>query len=149
MKLQQDIDFNGLGWIKGEIDATLKQAQEALESFVEDTADTGLMRLCSAYLHQVQGALRVVELYGAAMVADEMELLAKAIVDGRILTPDDAYAVLLRGIVQLPNYLERVQEGHKDVPVVLLPLLNDLRACRGEKLLTESVLFSTGKLDGR
>ncbi len=147
MKLQQDIDFNGLGWIKGEIDATLKQAQEALEGFVEDTADTGLMRFCSAYLHQVQGALRMVELYGAAMVADEMELLAQAIVDGRIHAPDDAYAVLLRGIVQLPNYLERVQEGHKDVPVVLLPLLNDLRACRGEKLLSESVLFSTGKLD--
>ncbi|MGB4858074.1 MAG: Hpt domain-containing protein [Dokdonella sp.] len=147
MKLQQDIDFNGLGWIKGEIDATLKQAQEALEGFVEDTADTGLMRFCAAYLHQVQGALRMVELYGAAMVADEMELLAQAIVDGRIHAPDDAYAVLLRGIVQLPNYLERVQEGHKDVPVVLLPLLNDLRACRGEKLLSESVLFSTGKLD--
>ena len=147
MKLQQDIDFNGLGWIKDEIDATLKQAHDALEGFVDDPSDIDLMRFCAASLHQVQGALRIVELYGAAMVADEMERLARAIVDGRIQTPDDAYGVLLRGILQLPNYLERVQEGHKDVPVVLLPLLNDLRACRGEKLLTESVLFSTGKLD--
>lgn len=147
MKLHQDIDFNGLGWIKREIDVTLKQAQEALEGFVNDTADTGLMRFCAAYLHQVQGALRMVELYGAAMVADEMELLAQALVDGRINEPDEAYGVLMRGIVQLPNYLERVQEGHKDIPVVLLPLLNDLRACRGEHLLSESVLFSTGRLD--
>ena len=147
MKLHQDIDFNGLGWIKREIDVTLKQAQEALEGFVNDTADTGLMRFCSAYLHQVQGALRMVELYGAAMVADEMELLAQALVDGRIKEPDESYGVLMRGIVQLPNYLERVQEGHKDIPVVLLPLLNDLRACRGEHLLSESVLFSTGRLD--
>ena len=48
----------------------------------------------------------------------------------------------MRGIVQLPDYLERLQSGHKDIPIVLLPLLNDLRATRGEKLLTESVLFS-------
>lgn len=147
MKLQQNIDFNGLGWIKREIDVTLKQAQEALEGYVDDSADTGLMRFCASYLHQVQGALRMVELYGAAMVADEMELLAQALVDGRIGDPEDAYGVLMRGIVQLPNYLERVQEGHKDIPVVLLPLLNDLRACRGEKLLSESVLFSTGRME--
>ena len=50
--------------------------------------------------------------------------------------------MLMRGMVQLPDYLERVQSGHKDIPIVLLPLLNDLRACRGEKLLTESALFA-------
>ena len=55
---------------------------------------------------------------------------------------DDACAVLMRGIVQLPDYLERLQGGHKDIPIVLLPLLNDLRAARGEKGLSESVLFS-------
>ncbi|MEP6940835.1 MAG: Hpt domain-containing protein, partial [Rudaea sp.] len=43
---------------------------------------------------------------------------------------------------QLPDYLERLQSGHKDIPIILLPLLNDLRAARGEKLLTESVLFA-------
>jgi chemosensory pili system protein ChpA (sensor histidine kinase/response regulator) len=52
----------------------------------------------------------------------------------------------MRGIVQLPDYLERLQGGHKDIPIVLLPLLNDLRATRGEKLLTESALFSPGSV---
>jgi len=143
MKLQDDsIDFTTLNWVKQELDETLKQAQQNLEAYVEDPADSSLMRFCATYLHQVQGTLRMVELYGAAMVVEEMERVALGLLDGQIKAADDTYAVLMRGIVQLPDYLERLQSGHKDIPIVLLPLLNDLRATRGEKLLTESVLFS-------
>jgi len=143
MKLQDDnIDFTTLNWVKQELDETLKQARQSLEAYVEDPADSSLMRFCATYLHQVQGTLRMVELYGAAMVVEEMERVALALLDGQIKAKDDSYSVLMRGIVQLPDYLERLQSGHKDIPIVLLPLLNDLRATRGEKLLTESVLFS-------
>ena len=41
--------------------------------------------------------------------------------------------ILMRGIVQLPDYLERLQSGHKDIPIVLLPLVNELRTARGEQ----------------
>ncbi|MBS0569441.1 MAG: Hpt domain-containing protein [Proteobacteria bacterium] len=143
MKLHEDnIDFTTLNWVKQELDETLKQARQSLEAYVEDPADSSLMRFCATYLHQVQGTLRMVELYGAAMVVEEMERVALALLDGQIKAKDDSYSVLMRGIVQLPDYLERLQSGHKDIPIVLLPLLNDLRATRGEKLLTESVLFS-------
>src|SRR5260370_19042642 len=142
MRLQDGIDFTTLNWVKQELDETLKQARQALEAYAEDTADSSLMRFCATYLHQVQGTLRMVELYGAAMVVEEMERVALGLLDGQIKAADDTYSILMRGIVQLPDYLERLQSGHKDIPIVLLPLLNDLRATRGEKLLTESVLFS-------
>jgi chemosensory pili system protein ChpA (sensor histidine kinase/response regulator) len=142
MRLQDDIDFTTLTWVKQELDDTLKQAQQALEAYVEDTSDKSQMRFCASYLHQVQGTLRMVELYGAAMVVEEMERLAVGLLDGQIKQADDAYSVLMRGMVQLPDYLERLQSGHRDIPIVLLPLLNDLRACRGEKLLSETALFS-------
>jgi chemosensory pili system protein ChpA (sensor histidine kinase/response regulator) len=142
MRMQQEIDFTTLNWVKQELDETLKQARQALEAFVDDPADSSLMRFCATYLHQVQGTLRMVELYGAAMVVEEMERVAQGLLDEHIRNKNDAYEVLMRGIVQLPDYLERLQGGHKDIPIVLLPLLNDLRACRGEKLLSEGVLFS-------
>ncbi|MCE5234310.1 MAG: Hpt domain-containing protein [Xanthomonadaceae bacterium] len=142
MRLEEDIDFTTLNWVKAELDETLKQARQALETYVEDPADASLMRFCATYLHQVQGTLRMVELYGAAMVVEEMERLAQALLDDQVRQRDDAYGVLMRGMVQMPDYLERLQSGHKDIPLVLLPLLNDLRACRGEKLLSESVLFT-------
>jgi chemosensory pili system protein ChpA (sensor histidine kinase/response regulator) len=142
MRLQDDIDFTTLTWVKQELDDTLKQSQQALEAYVEDTTDKSQMRFCASYLHQVQGTLRMVELYGAAMVVEEMERLALGLLDGQIKQAEDAYTVLMRGMVQLPDYLERLQSGHRDIPIVLLPLLNDLRACRGEKLLSETSLFS-------
>ncbi|MBX3690861.1 Hpt domain-containing protein [Dokdonella sp.] len=140
MKLQDD--FTTLNWVKGELDETLKQARQALEAYVDDPADASLMQFCSTYLHQAQGSLRMVELYGAAMVVEEMERVAEALLADAVRQREEAYSILMRGMVQLPDYLERVQSGHKDIPIVLLPLLNDLRACRGEKLLTESVLFA-------
>ena len=141
MKLQEDIDFTTLNWVKQELDETLRKSHQALEAYVEDPSDTSQMRFCASYLHQVQGTLRMVELYGAAMVVEEMERVAKALLDDTVKQRDEAYSVLMRGMVQLPDYLERVQSGHKDIPIVLLPLLNDLRACRGDNLLTESALF--------
>ena len=143
MRPQDDIDYTTLAWVKGELDETLKQARHALEAYVEDPADVSQMRFCATYLHQVQGTLRMVELYGAAMVTEEMEHLAAALLDGgAIADRDEAYGVLMRGIMQLPDYLERLQTGHKDIPIVLLPLLNDLRAARGEKGLSEIALFT-------
>ncbi|NLB13310.1 MAG: hybrid sensor histidine kinase/response regulator, partial [Gammaproteobacteria bacterium] len=142
MRPQDDIDFTTLAWVKGELDETLKQARQALEAYVEDPSDISQMRFCATYLHQVQGTLRMVELYGAAMVTEEMEHLAAALLDGQVAEKDEAYAALMRGMVQLPDYLERLQSGHKDIPIVLLPLLNDLRAARGEKSLSEIALFT-------
>jgi chemosensory pili system protein ChpA (sensor histidine kinase/response regulator) len=51
-------------------------------------------------------------------------------------------AALMRGVVQLPDYLERLQGGHRDIPIVLLPLLNDLRTARGVDALQQDALPS-------
>jgi len=142
MNLTQETDFTTLGWIKAELDATLKQARQSLESFAANPADVQAMRDCANGLHTTYGTLHMIELYGAALAIEEMERVARGLVDGSIAPREDVYSVLMRGFLQLPDYLERLQSGHKDIPIVLLPLLNDLRAARGEKLLSESVLFT-------
>src|SRR6478609_663430 len=145
--LRDAIDTTTLGWIKPELDETLRQARMDIEAFAEDPADTARMRFCAGFLHQVHGTLRMVELYAPAMVAEEMERLAHALAvppgsAGGVADRDEACGALMRGVVLLPDYLERLQGGHKDIPIVLLPLLNELRAARGETGLSESVLFA-------
>lgn len=145
--LRDAIDTTTLGWIKPEIDETLRQARTEIEAFAEHPADTSTMRACASFLHQVQGTLRMVELHAPAMVAEEMERLSHALcvpqgATGAVADRDEACAALMRGVVLLPDYLERLQGGHKDIPIVLLPLLNELRAARGETGLSESVLFA-------
>ena len=131
-----------LGWVKPELDETLRLARAEVEFFVEQPTDTSRMHFCAGYLHQVQGTLRMVELYAPAMVAEELELLARALQESTAIDRDEACGTLMRGTVLLPDYLERLQSGHRDIPIVLLPLLNDIRAARGAPGLSESVLFA-------
>ncbi len=141
MRLQDHIDFTTLQWVKPELDDTLSIAREALESYVDNPGRPDCMRTCADHLHQVHGTLRMVELYGAAMVTAEMEALATALLEEQVTHREEAYAALMRGLMQLPDYLERLSSGHRDVPVVLLPLLNDLRVSRGQEPLTEAAMF--------
>ena len=135
-------DYVALEWVKGEIAETLKQARQALEAYVENPQDLTRMRFCLTYVHQVHGTLQMVEFFGAALLAEEMEHLAQAMLEGRISNQNEALEVLMQSILQLPTYLERVQAARRDLPMVVLPLLNDLRSARGETLLSETSLFA-------
>jgi len=136
------LDGNTLAWVKSEIDTTIDNARQALEAYVETPDDESQLRFCLNYLHQVYGTLQMVELYGAGMLAQEMEGLTQALLDNKVKNRDDAFEVMMKGMMQLPDYLEKLQQGQHDYPIVLLPLLNDLRASRSAALLSESALFS-------
>jgi len=47
----------------------------------------------------------------------------------------------MQGILQLPEYLSGLHESDDDLPMRLLPLLNDLRAARNAPFFTASALF--------
>ena len=138
----EQLDYTTLKWVKDEIQESLNQTQQALEAYIEDPSDTTQIRFCAAYLHQVFGTLQMVEIYGASLLAEEMEKVANALLNDQVAQKDDAFDVLIRAIIQLPAYLEGLERGQADMPVVLTPLLNDLRAARGEPLLSESAFFS-------
>ncbi|WP_049631426.1 Hpt domain-containing protein [Cellvibrio sp. pealriver] len=134
-------NFAALDWLIHEISETLKEARQALESYVENPKDATRIRFCLTHIHQVHGSLQMVEFYGAAMLASEMEQLTQAMVAGTVANNNEAQEVLMRAILQFPLYLEQVKSSRKDNPLVVLPLLNDLRAVRGESLLTDTKLF--------
>ncbi|MCY7260530.1 Hpt domain-containing protein [Pseudomonas protegens] len=135
-------DYVALEWVKGEIAETLKQAYQALEHLADDPQALDALDQCLEGIHQVHGSLQMVEFYGAALLAEEMEKLALALQQQRVAQRDEALRLLRQAISQLPQYLDRVQSARRDLPLVVLPLLNDLRSARGESLLSETSLFS-------
>ncbi|MES0327460.1 MAG: Hpt domain-containing protein, partial [Gammaproteobacteria bacterium] len=141
MKAEGTIQYNSLSWVKKQLDAVMHDAQTSLSDYIEDSENTSALEQCIEHLRLVYGTLQMVEVYGAAMLAEEMELTAKAQLDGLIDKPEDVYDVLMRAMLQLPDYLEGLQAGNHDAPITLMPLMNDMRAARKEKLLSESVLF--------
>ena len=134
----QTLDFVGR-----ELNLTLAEARTALENYVEQPDNVTLLERCTQDLHQVQGVLRVLEIYGAALLAEEMEQVASYLLATATERKSQAESLdaLMRAMVQLPSYLERVLAGGRDLALVLLPLLNDLRAVRGSALLSEGTLL--------
>src|ERR1700747_2036752 len=126
-----------------EVNATLAEARSALESYVEQPDNAQLLENCAQQLHQVQGVLRLLEIYGAALLAEEMEHVAQYLLATHTerKSQRESLDALMRAMVQLPSYLERVLAGGRDLALVLLPLLNDLRAVRGSALLSEGTLL--------
>jgi len=141
MSTQSKVDPNTLGWVKHEIDETLKQARLALEAFAESPADTTRLRFCATHLHQVVGTLLMVELDGAAMLARETEALVDDLVNEKIKSSGAVLDALTRGMLVLPDYLARLQAGQSDVPYRHLKLMNELRAVRGVEPIAEADLF--------
>jgi chemosensory pili system protein ChpA (sensor histidine kinase/response regulator) len=154
MSQDDPIEYSALHWVKKELDALLDDARASLEAYIEDDSHSDKLVDTETRLRQVQGTLQIVELHGAALLAEEMVLLTRSVREGGVTSRDDAFEVLMRAILQLPDYLEHIQTGHRDIPIVLLPLLNDLRTARNASLLSESVLFFpdmegiTGREDG-
>jgi len=141
MSTLSKVDPSTLGWVKAEIDETLKQARLALEAYTENTADESKLRFCATYLHQVLGTLQMVELDGAALLARETETLAESVLNGKVAPEAPVIEALIRGILTLPDYLARLQFGQPDAPLRVLPLLNELRAMHGAEPLNQLDLF--------
>ncbi len=124
-----------------ELAVTLNDARLALEQFAEGEGGPNILDRCVSMLHTVRGVLHMTETYGASLLAEEMEATCLFLSRARDDASDEALESLSRAAVQLPAYVERILQGGRDIPLVLLPLLNDLRAARGKPLLSESTLL--------
>jgi len=131
-----------LAWTKAAILDCLGQARQALERFAGEPGDLSMLAFVVDNLHQVHGCLRMLELRGATRLAEELELFARALAEGQVSPRGDCLGALFRGLEQLPSYLERLRGARHDLPLVMLPLLNQLRACRGVEPLAQASLIS-------
>ncbi len=128
---------SALSVVYTELMETIRNAHLALEDCVDGRGGTAALKRARELLHQASGALRLTETYGAALLVEEMELPSDYLSSLRSgKGREDGLEALTRSMVQLPVYIERLMGGGRDIALVLLPMLNDLRAARGEPLLS-------------
>lgn len=124
---QTKVAFN---WVKEEVETTLEQAQQAINSFADDESDKTQIHFCANCMHQISGTMQILEFAGASLLAQEMEALAEAIGDETVESNEAAYEEFLSAVMRLRSYLARYSEGKADLPVLLLPTINSIRTCR-------------------
>jgi len=149
----QELVSESLQLVGEELLVTFDDVRTTLEQYADGGASPRSIERCVKLLHAANGALRLTETYGASLLAEEMEgtchHLSKLSADDS--RSDEALEALSRAAIQLPAYVDLIINGGRDIPLVLLPLLNDLRAARGRPLLSEStlLLLNIGSADGQ
>ena len=145
-----DLATHSLELVHRELGTTLDDARREIEEYVDGQSSQAALQRAADLLHLASGALKIVEVHGAALLAEEMEHACRHLCDG--IAPeaaDKGTEALTRSMVQLPAYLDRLLSGGRDVALVLLPLINDLRAVRAKPLMSEGtlLLLRTGPLE--
>ena len=140
--MNEAIDYNALNWVRHELNEKLKHARQCLEEFAANPGNPQSLQECLYSLHQARGSLQMLDLRGAERMAAEMEEIINALIEDRITATGTTLEMLMQAFIQLPDYLSRLGRVRHDVPVVLLPLINRLRALCGVEPLPESDLFT-------
>lgn len=128
--------------MRDELFATIEQAELSLEQFIGERSNGHLLQQAVEGLQQIRGTLKLIELTGAEMLAQEMLDQANDIPAGAGNERDDQLSALSSALYVLRRYLESVDANRQEIPELLLPTINELRRAGGQALLPESFFFS-------
>ncbi len=131
-----------LGLVRNELFATIEQAEQSLEQFIAERLNVSLLQQAVEYLQQIRGILKLIELAGAELLAQEALLLATDIPAGAGQERDGQLAALGKALFVLRRYLEGIDSHRQEIPELLLPVINELRQSTGQPTLPECYFFS-------
>lgn len=135
-----DFDPGPLSWVKNEIDLALERAGEALAQY-RHTADVTQLRFCRTHLHQVHGALEMIDLQGLPQITQSLENLLTAIEQGSLESSAARLAVAEQTLNGIRSYLDTLITGQPHQPMRLLPLLQAISEAHGLGYVSPSLLF--------
>ncbi|CAA6821261.1 MAG: Unknown protein [uncultured Thiotrichaceae bacterium] len=129
-----------VGWIRGEIEKTIEDIESKLNDFVQEK-DLKIIEEVSNEMQTLEKTFKVAGIKGVKILAMEIVNVLEAILENKISDCGVTQAVLLQACSQISDYIEHLEEGYADLPIVILPILNELRATYGNDLLSEELVF--------
>ena len=66
-------DQISLGWVSNEVEALVGEVRTSLEDYAEDRINTAPLVVSRSVLHKLRNTLVLIKLYGASMLAEELE----------------------------------------------------------------------------
>ncbi|MEE4175025.1 MAG: response regulator [Xanthomonadales bacterium] len=132
-----------LGWIREDLDREIERMRAQIEA-IADNANPGQAALdgASERLGELARIFETLMMDGARQVTAEMQRLVEFLGRARVPDREAVTAALVEAVVVLPAYLDRLQSGKRDLPVLLLPLINQMRESTGDDPLSEGTVFS-------
>ena len=132
MTLAIETDLGPLAWVKGEIDAALGRAREALEQAGSASDPLARVQFAQTHLNQVRGALSIIGLDGLTQFAEGANLLLGDMARGAVVIDSGSIDVAKRALAAIGNYVEELSQGVPDQPLRLSTLFDTIAITRGQ-----------------
>ena len=142
MMLEGSNQSAAIGWVREDLDERLDSIRRNLEAFAEDSTQNDALATVQQELERLNLTFHTMAQQGALILTDEMMAVGSHMLHNGNADCSDSLNALTDAVIVLPSYLDRLQAGHEDLPILLLPTLNELRATHDEKLLSEGTLFA-------
>ena len=142
MLLEGSNASTALTWVRPDLDKHLNQIRTQIEDIANSNHPGDGVANAARNLSQLKYTFEALVLQGATLVIDEMIALCDALKRETVRDPEQAFGALMDAIVVVPSYLDRLQAGHHDLPILLLPVINELRAAYNANVVSEATLFS-------
>lgn len=127
--------------VKGEIESTIKQAEQSLDRFQENRESGEDLQNCVDFLNQLRGIFILVELRGGMLLCQEAVSLANEVPVGATDDKNNLLTALSNAMFILRRYVDYYHRQRADHPELLLPIINELREARKEKPYPDSCFF--------
>ena len=131
-----------ISWVRQDLDDCLESVRDNLEAFADDTSLREPLISVQDTLEQLNLTFLTMQQQGAGILTDEMIAVGGHMLNNGNADCEESLNALTDAVIVLPSYLDRLQAGHEDLPILLLPTLNELRATYDETLLSEGTLFA-------
>ena len=142
MMLEGSNNSAAIRWVREDLDECLESVRENLEAYAEDRTQREPLAVVQEILERLNLTFLTMQQHGASILTDEMIAVGGHMLHNGSANCEESLNALTDAIVVLPSYLDRLQAGHEDLPILLLPTLNELRATYDENLLSEGSLFA-------
>lgn len=146
-------------WTKKDIDVLFQNAQGAIKDSIEETWNVLDIRSAVSDLDILSGVLEMLQLHTAtALIKAIREAVVRiSLTKGSSLSQESSGADVhllndeemlrlqqgvVQGLIQFPDLMEYLSEGHKDIPELVLPLVNEIKDVLKEKRVQPSSLFA-------
>ncbi len=135
-----DFSHEALAHLQVQSDAFALHVKNYLNSSIESNRDVLIEDL-----QRFRNTLVLLDKVAAVYVAEELLQLLHADSAGRIDNRSELGRVLLNAADELSTHVAKLlQDSRLDNALSLLPLVNDSRACRGEELLSDTLILAAG-----
>ena len=131
-----------LTWVRPDLDKHLTQIRTQIEHIANSPHLGDAVESTAEHLVQLKYTFEALMLQGAMLVVEEMITVCDELQQSNIRDRQKAYGAMMDAIVVVPSYLDRLQAGHHDLPILVRPVINELRAAYNATIVSEATLFS-------